>query len=582
MATIEQLKSALLQAHKAGDKRAAKLFADTIKGMQSQVPEQALQPALQPQQDLLRAEQAATPMNEDFIPTGENLAAEQARTDAIPERTLSESAIGTGDAALTMGFGATTGALGFGLGTLEGAVGELTGRLNEGEGLKVAQKYAEALTYLPKTKEGQEIVKFIGEKLGTLPPVLGTTPVAGLNATKGGWVGKQKFAGSKNKIISSIANDVPANVQKSFAKKLGKDRFQPHIFGMVREARRQGFDDGVTTLVANASPITRRGMMRQVMKVEKAKGDRKARALERTADIPGEALVRQHNFVLGNKKQAGAQLGRVAKKLKKESVNINEPINSFLDGLDRLGVKFDEKGKPNYKNAIFEDNAPAEALVNTVVKRIKRNDGFSEVDGLSAHEFKKFIDEQVSYGKQAEGGLGKVEGVVKSLRREVNDSISSISKDYKQANKQFSDTVTVLDELESVAGKKLDFSGRHADKAAGTLLRSQTNNTGKRANLLTAIEDLEVVANKYGGSFDDDILSLSIFAEELDTIFGTGATTSLRGEVGKAGFDTAVDVSQMTVLGAGALAAKEGARRLRGINEKNQLKSIKKLLKGNK
>ena len=583
MATIEQLKSALLQAHSADDIVAAELFASKIKGMQGQAqPEQALQPVLQPQQDLLRPEQAATPMNEDFIPTGENLAAEQARTNAIPERTLGESVVGAGDAALAMGFGATTGALGFGLGTLEGAVGELTGRLDEGEGLKAAQKYAEALTYLPKTKEGQEIVKFIGEKLGSLPPVLGTTPVAGLNATKGGWVGKQKFAGSKNKIISSIANDVPENVQKSFAKKLGKDRFQPHIFGMVKEARRQGFDDGVTTLVANASPITRRGMMRQVMRVEKAKGDRKARALERTADIPGEALVRQHSFVLGNKKQAGVQLGRVAKKLKKESVNIDEPINSFLDGLDKLGVKFDEKGKPNYKNAIFEDNAPAEALVNTVVRRIKRNDGFSETDGLSAHEFKKFIDEQVSYGKQAEGGLGKVEGVVKSLRREVNDSISSISKDYKQANKQFSDTITVLDELEGVAGQKLDFSGRHADKAAGTLLRSQTNNTGKRANLLTAIEDLEVVANKYGGSFDDDILSLSIFAEELDTIFGTGATTSLRGEVGKAGFDTAVDVSQMTVLGAGALAAKEGARRLRGINEKNQLKSIKKLLKGNK
>ena len=140
----------------------------------------------------------------------------------------------------------------------------------------------------------------------------------------------------------------------------------------------------------------------------------------------------------------------------------------------------------------------------------------------------------------------------------------------------------MLDELESVAGQKLDFSGRHADKAAGTLLRSQTNNTKGRANLLTVIEDLEGVANKYGGSFDDDILSLSIFADELDTIFGSGATTSLRGEVGKAGVDTAIDVSQMTVLGAGAVAAKAGARFIKGVNEKNQLKSIKKLLKGNK
>mgnify|MGYP003664490741 FL=1 len=565
MATIEQLKAALVQAHSAGDTVAAELFASKIKGMQGQVQ--------------LRPEQAATPMDEDFIPTSENLAAEQARTAAISERTLGESVIGAGDALLTAGTAATGGALGFGAGTVTGILGELTGRLQPGEGLEEAQALAAKLTRAPATEAGQEYLKDFGDVLGTLPPVLGTTPVVGINAAK---AGIPKFASSRNKIISSIANDVPENVQKSFTKKLGKDKFQPHIFGMVKEARRQGFDEGVTTLVANASPITKRGMMRQVGVVERAKGNARIRALERTADIPGEALVRQHDFVLRNKEQAGVQLGRVAKKLKKESVNIDEPINSFLDGLDRLGVKFDEKGKPNYKSAIFEDNAPAEALVNTVVRRIKRNDGFSEIDGLSAHEFKKFIDEQVSYGKQAEGGLGKVEGVVKSLRREVNDSISSISKDYKQANKQFSDTVTVLDELESVAGKKLDFSGRYADKAAGTLLRSQTNNTKGRANLLTVIEDLEGIANKYGGSFDDDILSLSIFADELDTIFGTGATTSLRGEMAKGGVDAAIDASQMGLGAVVVAGAKEGARRIRGINEKNQLKSIKKLLKGNK
>tara|TARA_R110002110_G_scaffold403743_1_gene621651 strand:- start:40 stop:1710 length:1671 start_codon:yes stop_codon:yes gene_type:complete len=536
----------------------------------------------QPEQEL-RPSQAATPMNEDFIPTSENLAAEQARTDAIPERTLGESVIGAGDALLTAGTAATGGALGFGAGTVTGILGELTGRLQPGEGLEEAQALAAKLTRAPVTEAGQEYLKDVGDALGALPPVLGTTPVVGLNAAKFAKVGKPKFASSRNKIISSIANDVPENVQKSFTKKLGKDRFQPHIFGMVKEARRQGFDEGVTTLVANASPTTRRGMMRQVGVVEKAKGSARVKALERTADIAGESLVRKHDFVLSNKKQAGVQLGRVAKKLKKESLNIDEPVNSFLDGLERLGVKFDEKGRPNYENATFEGVTPAETLINKVVRRIKRNEGFGETDGLSAHEFKKFIDEQVSFGKKSEGGLGnKVEGVVKTLRREVNDSISSISKDYAQANKQFSDTVTVLDELEKVAGQKLDFSGKHATKAAGTLLRSQTNNTKGRANLLTVIENLESTAKKYGGSFDDDILSLSIFADELDTIFGSGASTSLRGEVGKAGVDTAVDISQMTIPGVVGLGVKSGARRIRGINEKNQLKSIKKLLKGNK
>ena len=70
-----------------------------------------------------------------------------------------------------------------------------------------------------------------------------------------------------------------------------------------------------------------------------------------------------------------------------------------------------------------------------------------------------------------------------------------------------------------------------------------------------------------------------IFADELDSVFGSGARTSLRGEVGKAGIDTAVDVSQMTLPGAVAVGVKAGARRLRGVNEANQLKSIKELLR---
>ena len=98
---------------------------------------------------------------------------------------------------------------------------------------------------------------------------------------------------------------------------------------------------------------------------------------------------------------------------------------------------------------------------------------------------------------------------------------------------------------------------------------------------MTAIQNLEETAKKYGGSFDDDILNLSIFADELDAVFGSGARTSLRGEVGKAGVDTAIDVSQMTIPGALAVGAKAGAKRLRGVNEANQLKSIRDLLKGN-
>ena len=522
---------------------------------------------------LISLPQQQAPVNNLDVPAGGTGPAFPDRPEQ-PERTLGETLTGLGEAALTTATGATGGALGFGLGTLEGAAKELTGQIPRGEGLKIAQERGAVLTFEPSTEAGQEFVGAIGETLGVLPPVGltgGITPKIGAPSFK--------LPKSTNKAINVIDQNAPEHVQKSFAKKLGEDRFTPRVFGMVKEARKQGFDDSVTTLVANASATDKRKMARMVSIVESGKGDARSKALVRTADVAGDALVKKIDFVKSNNQQAGKQLGRIAKGLKGKEVDINNPVTKFINDLDELGVTLDDNGKPRFEGSQIEGVTPAENLINKIALRIKRK---PNPDALEAHQFKKFIDENVAFGKSATEGLsGKTESVVKSLRKGVNESISDISDSYREANKRFSDTITSLDDLQDVAGRKLDFSGPNADKAAGVLLRSQTNNTKGRANLLTAIKNLEDTAQKYGGSFDDDILNLSIFSDELDAVFGSGARTSLRGEVGKAGVDTAIDVSQMTIPGALAVGAKAGARRLRGINEANQLKAIKNLLRGN-
>jgi len=492
---------------------------------------------------------------------------------AQPERTFGETLTGLGEAALTTATGATGGALGFGVGTLAGVAGELTGILEPGEGLETAQNLGSALTFAPRTEAGQEFVGDIGETLGVLPPTGLTGGVIPKIAAPNIQLPK-----SRNKTLNALGEAAPDNIKKSFTKKLGEDRFEPRIFGMVKEARKQGFDDSVTTMITNSTPNTKRGLLKQVSLIERVKGDARAKALEGVSDIAGDALVRKIDFVEGNKNQAGKQLGRVAKRLKGKDVDVETPVNKFISDLDELGVTFDDKGKPIFEGSQIEGVAPAESLINKIALRIKRN---PNPDALEAHQFKKFIDENIAFGKSAAEGLsGKTESVVKSLRSGVNDSISDISKDYKQANKQFSDNINVLNELQDVAGRKLDFKGPNADKAAGVLLRSQLNNTGKRANLLTVIGKLEDVSKKYGGSFDDDILTLSIMADELESVFGSRTRTAIRNEAKKGASDAIIDVSGMTVLGAAGLAAKKLNKVRKGVNEKNQLKAIKRLIRG--
>jgi len=343
-----------------------------------------------------------------------------------PERTLGETLTGAGEAALTLATGATGGALGFLGGSLEGAAKELTGQIPRGEGLKIAQERASALTFEPRGEAGQEFVGDIGEALGSLPLVLGTAPVVGLSAAQ-----SLRLPKSRNKVLNDLGVAASDKVKKSFERKLGNDRFEPRVFGMVKEARKQGFDDSVTTLIANASATDKRKMARMVSIVEKGKGDARQKALVRTADVAGDALVKKIDFVKSNNKQAGKQLGRIAKGLKGEDVNIDNPVNKFINDLDDLGVTFDDNGKPRFEGSQIEGVTPAENLINKIALRIKRK---PNPDALEAHQFKKFIDENVAFGKSATEGLsGKTESVVKSLRKGVKLFIElSLTREYSR------------------------------------------------------------------------------------------------------------------------------------------------------
>ena len=492
----------------------------------------------------------------------------QVSQTAEQDRSIGDVLEGVGEAALTLVTGATTGAAGYLAGAVPDAIDQLAGNPDQ----KYREKFAETLTNTPESEAGQEYVKGIGETLGALPPVMGSTPVVGLNALKG----KPRFSNIKSPLARKIADDSTGSVQKSFTKKLGNDHFTPRIYNMVKEARKQGFDDDMTTMMANASPMDKRAMKKMVGVAEKGLNDPKYRAEFRPSDIPGDSLLKQISFLKSNNEKAGKQLGRISKSMKKQ-INVSDPISGFMKNLEEMGVKFDESGKPEFEGSLIEFSNPAKKLVENSITKINRKK--EAPTGLEAHEFKKFLDEDLSHGKKQEGGVsGKVERVFGELRRGINNSISSEYPKYKEANARFSDTVKVLDSLQDVVGKKLNFDGPNADKATGTALRSLMNNTKGRANLMDAVNDIQETSKKYGGSFTDDILEQMLVADELESVITGGGRTSLRGEVKKGNVDSAIDISQMTIPGAAALGAKALNKKWQGVNSENQIKSLKKLL----
>ena len=305
--------------------------------------------------------------------------------------------------------------------------------------------------------------------------------------------------------------------------------------------------------------------------LEKGKENALFAAKNRPADVAGNALLKRVAHVKKVNSQAGKRLDSVAKSLKGESIDLNADVKGFFNGLNDLGVSFDTNLKPNFTGSQIETIAPAKKLVKDLTLRIKRN---PNADAFDAHNFKRFIDENVTFGKSAKGLGGKTERLAKQLRASIDSKLDASFPEYDKVNTQFSDTVKAIDALQDSAGSKVDLFGDNASKATGTVLRRLMGNTQSRVNLMDAIDEIETVGRKHGGKFDDDILTQMLFADELDKMFGAPGRTSFQGEISKAlGTQARKTASERAIDAAGGLAEKAV-----GINEKNALKSIKQLL----
>ena len=343
---------------------------------------------------------------------------------------------------------------------------------------------------------------------------------------------------------------------------------------------KQGFDDGVIAMVKGASGTDKQKMLKMVEIKERAKKNRREEAKNRPSDVAGDTVMERYNFVRSRNREAGKSLDGIAKDLKGQNVEFTDTIDNFILELDdTLGVTIGPDLKPNFDGAIIEGVEGAENAVKKLVSRMAKNP--NQIDAFELHRLKKFIDEQVSFGKQKEGLGGKTESVMKGLRKNIDGVLDQNFPEYDQVNTVYAETITALDELQDATGKKLDFSGDNANKAVGTPLRRLMGNAQSRVNLMDAINGLERTARKHGAEFDDDLFTQILFADELDSRLGTSARTSFSGEVERGtrrGFQAAAQGKAGFTQAAIDIGADQAAK-LRGINDEAAIKSIKTLLR---
>jgi hypothetical protein len=349
----------------------------------------------------------------------------------------------------------------------------------------------------------------------------------------------------------------------------------------ANEALRQGWRPKFIASLKASSPEDYSAARKMINLYEL--GTKRANITKRPYDIVGDTMADRLKYVNRVKNKAGKELETAANELKGKAVDFSPAINRFVTNLQEMGVTVGQNiDSPDFtvgrlgvslRGSDIEGDPASRRLLETIFKRMSTD----TPDAYAVHRAKRFIDNQVEFGKKTEGLVGDTERVVKALRFDLNNVLRDFSENYAMANTKYSEAIGALDDLRSVVGAKVNLEGENVDKALGQESRKLLSNYQSRVTMIDALDNLERTARKYGFQANDSITNQVIVANEIDRMFGTVAETSIKGIMEQAG-RTGIEVAQGGVRQAAMDLAAGVLEKVRGINEENAVKSIKKLL----
>lgn len=507
---------------------------------------------------------------------------------AQPQPSITDRAIGAGEAGLSMLTGATGGTLGMLAGGVGGvARNVLAGTYGTPEGADVAEQYAtdaaRSLTYEPRTSLGGQYLQNIGEAAAPLAGLAGVAPLA--QSSMIGQLSRPAIqnnprAISRMETAQRIAAGDTSKELAAFTLEPGsKQRGAPVLKSdeQAKEAISQGFDGGVIQAIKQTTPQNKAKLLRMANIAERGSMDERFRSSNRPIYVAGDSLSKRLEFLRDKNREASKEIEIASRELEGEGVDYLPALRKFESDIQDFGISIDENGKLNFSGSDLEFSSGDKKLISQIYSRARKLDGS---DAYQVHRLKRLIDRTVDYGKGSTKGITKDgESVVKSFRSAADSVLDSAFSNYNAANTKYSDTIRAISDFQDSAGSSVDIFGPHAEKGLGNISRRLLSNAVSMPNILTSMDNMEGVIKKYGGKFDDDIITQVMFADALDKRFGAAAATSLQGDVGKGvkrGLETAT--GQRTLTGMAIDAAGNLAERARGINDKNAFKSIKKLL----
>ena len=346
------------------------------------------------------------------------------------------------------------------------------------------------------------------------------------------------------------------------------------------EAIKQGFEPSVVQSVKTSNAATKAKMRKMVGKMRKIKKIATEGVTDRPSNVVGDAVTDRIKFIRDKADVARKELNDIADtKLRGKDIDIAPVTAKLQESLNDLDIELVDSPsgipKPEFKGSMISKDKTSQRVITDLVDLLSEG---GKPDALRAHKLKRQLDIMIDFNKKSAEGLTDAgRNILKDIRAELNNSIRNVDVDYARVNDTLSQSLGALGDLDDVIGK-IDMFGKGANSAIGTKMRTLLSNQVGRENFRNAIIGIEDTANRLGGKFTDNLNDLTMFADALDSRFGTTAKTSLAGQTEQAVRQAAEQGVTRAAFQKTAETLGKGAEKLRGVNEFNAFESMNSLL----
>jgi|TARA_Y100000310_G_C20704007_1_gene833023 hypothetical protein len=456
-------------------------------------------------------------------------------------------------------------------GILKGAIGGAK------TGFKAGALFGGAHGVAESVQEGETDVRDIaveGLKQGAIGAAAGVV--------LGGAVGGLGGHFNRKKEIAQLLKKSPTEQTKGVLKFTTKQTGKITKDKIARQAFSVGIDESDVAVIKSMTPQEKR-IAQKMYKISKEAASNKLFSKQAVQE-PGKSLVDEVRFVIGQRQMVGKKLGEVVRGMNDDAVDVTRIANDFNDELGNAGIKLGEKGKLNFINSRFANNARAKQLLQGVYDDIRPRKGISTITPQKANVVRQRIFDDLNLGKMKNELTSNDVRILQNVRNQLDEPLIQISDKYRKLATKYARLSGAIERFNKLMGSDFQISDDLAKLRAGEVGRRVLGKASSRP--LSMIEEIENIASEFGykGLPKGSIRKQFIFADFLEDLFGTTQKQSLRGQVAKGvgDFEEASsivsDLSRGKPLSAATKSVMKGINLARGHTPESQKKAVEGLL----